>query len=95
MSLPILNILENLGVPNLASEILILNEPFDWSNTNEIIEQIEERLISNSIDLNARKKIIRIVTEALDNVCKHAIDYPSQHVSSFICHLDTKNKLYL
>jgi hypothetical protein len=74
---------------------LILNEPFDWSNTNEIISQIEERLTSNSIELNAKKKILKIVTEALDNVCKHAMKYPTQHVSSFICHLDSSNKLYI
>lgn len=95
MSLPILNVLENLGVPSIASEVLILNEPFDWSNTNEIISQIEERLTSNSIELNAKKKILKIVTEALDNVCKHAMKYPTQHVSSFICHLDSSNKLYI
>ena len=95
MSLPILNVLENLGVPKVASEILILNEPFDWSNTNEVINQIEERLTNQSVELNAKKKILKIVTEALDNVCKHSIDYPTQHVSSFICHLDMKDKLYI
>ncbi|NDF60650.1 MAG: hypothetical protein EB100_06170 [Crocinitomicaceae bacterium] len=95
MSLPILNVLENLGVPSVASEVLILNEPFDWSNTNEIISQIEDRLTFRTVDLTAKKKILKIVTEALDNVCKHAMSYPSQHVSSFICHLDMNDKLYI
>lgn len=95
MSLPILNVLENLGVPSVASEVLILNEPFDWSNTNSVISQIEDRMIARNIELVAKKKILKIVTEALDNVCKHAVKYPSQHVSSFICHLDLNSRLYI
>jgi hypothetical protein len=95
MSLPILNVLENLGVPSVASEVLILNEPFDWSNTNAIIGQIDERLTLRAIELPAKRKILKIVTEALDNVCKHAFKYPSQHVSSFICHLDMADRLYI
>ncbi len=95
MSLPILNVLENLGVPQLASEVLILNEPFDWTKTNELIENIEERLTFGEIELGKKKKIIKVVTEALDNVCKHASIYPTQQVSSFICHLGEDDKLYI
>ena len=61
MSLPILNVLENLGVPSVASEVLILNEPFDWSNTNSVISQIEDRMTARSIELVAKKKILKIV----------------------------------
>jgi hypothetical protein len=94
MSLPILNLLENLGVPRVASEILVLNEPFDWTNTSKMIDQIDQKLNVDSIDISSKKKIMKIVTEALDNVCKHSINSKSQHVSSFICYLDPKNKLY-
>jgi hypothetical protein len=95
MSLPILNVLENLGIPSIASEVLILNEPFDWSNTNSVINQIDDRLTARNIELVAKKKILKIVTEALDNVCKHSVKYPTQHVSSFLCHLDMTNRLYI
>ena len=93
MSLPILNVLENLGVPQVASEVILLNEPFDWTKTNALIEEIELKL-SSEVDLGKRKKIVKVVTEALDNVCKHSSVYPYQQVSSFICHLDSE-KLYI
>lgn len=95
MTLPILNILENLGVPSLASEVIVLNEPFDWSKTNDLILQVNESMTFAGIELGKRKKIIKIVTEALDNVCKHASIYPNQQVSSFICHLGAEDKLYI
>lgn len=95
MTLPILNVLENLGVPRLASEVLVLNEPFDWSKTNDLIIQVEKTLNFTDFDLGKRKKIIKVVTEALDNVCKHASIYPTQQISSFICHLGEDDKLYI
>ncbi len=94
MSLPILNVLENLGVPKNASQIIVLNEPFDWSKTSEIIEEIESRL-SETIELGKQKKIIKVVAEALDNVCKHGSIYPTQQVSSFICHYDNEDMLFI
>ncbi len=54
MSLPILNVLENLGVPQVASEVILLNEPFDWTKTNALIEEIELKL-SSEVDLGKRK----------------------------------------
>jgi hypothetical protein len=95
MSLPILNVLENLGVPSVASEVLILNEPFDWTNTNDIIVQIEERLAVINLEVSTKKKVLKVVTEALDNVCKHASKFPTQQVSSFICHLGENDSLYI
>lgn len=94
MTLPILNVLENLGVPRMASEILVLNEPFDWTKTSQILEDIENEL-SSDIDLGKRKKIIKVVAEALDNVCKHSSKYPNLQVSSFLCHIDDQEKLYI
>ena len=61
MSLPILNVLENLGVPQVASEVILLNEPFDWTKTNALIEEIELKL-SSEVDLGKRKKIVKVVS---------------------------------
>ena len=59
MSLPILIVLENLGVPQVASEVILLNEPFDWTKTNALIEEIELKLASE-VDLGKRKKIVKV-----------------------------------
>jgi hypothetical protein len=94
MSLPILNVLENLGVSRLADELLVLNEPFDWTKTNQILDDIEIKL-SVDIDLGKRKKIIKVVAEALDNVCKHSSKLSNLQVSCLLCHIDKDDNLYI
>jgi hypothetical protein len=94
MALPIENILENIGVPKESKNIITLNEPFDWENTAVVIELMDKHLDQLNFDISGKKKVIKIVTEVLDNVCRHAQKFPSHSVSCFSAKSD-KEYLYL
>lgn len=82
MSFPIDSLLEQFGVPKFAQEVISIVEPFDWSNTTDTILSLENQLNLMGVPLKVKKDAIKIVTEILDNVCKHAFDGKNQ-VSSF------------
>lgn len=73
MSLPIFKLMENFGVPKEAKELITLNEPFDWNNTGEAILELESHVEELNISTKSKKQINKIVTEILDNVCRHAM----------------------
>jgi len=92
MSLPIINLLENFGVPALAEELVTLEAPFDWSNTSKVILKLEEKIEGLEISTKAKKYITKIVTESLDNVCRHtSLNVVSSTVSNFRCYIYDRN----
>lgn len=93
MSLPIFKLMENFGVPKDAKELITLNEPFDWNNTGEAILELESHVDELNITTKSKKQINKIVTETLDNVCRHAIQGESK-LSCFSCKIHD-NKIFV
>ena len=92
MSIPLQNLLEKFGVPASAEELVTLNAPFDWSNTADAILELETKIDGLEITKKAKKYIAKIVTESLDNVCRHAsFNVESTPVSSFTSYLADAN----
>ena len=88
MSIPLHHLLEKFGVPASAEELVTLNAPFDWTNTADAILELETKIDGLEITTKAKKYIAKIVTESLDNVCRHAsFNVESTPVSSFTSYL--------
>ncbi len=88
MSIPFHNLLEKFGVPAAAEELVTLNAPFDWANTANAILELENKIDGLEITKKAKKYIAKIVTESLDNVCRHAsLNIESTPISSFSSYL--------
>ena len=88
MSIPFHNLLKKFGVPASAEELVTLNAPFDWANTADAILKLENKIDGLDITTKAKKYIAKIVTESLDNVCRHAsFNLESTPISSFTSYL--------
>lgn len=95
MSLPIFKLMENFGVPTDAVELVTINEPFDWNNTSAAILEIEDRVEEMHVSLKSKKQINKIVTEILDNVCRHAAEEGNTSLlSCFTCKIK-EDKIYV
>lgn len=92
MSLKLENLLANFGVSEDAINLLLLTEPFEWENTTEAIYEVEEKLNQFDLTLNSRKIINKIITESLDNVCRHSEANVFGELSSFSCKIDLSSK---
>ena len=92
MSLKLENLLVNFGVSEEAIDILLLKEPFEWENTTKAIYEVEEKLNKFDLTLNSRKIINKIITESLDNVCRHSEVNDFGELSSFSCKIELNSK---
>lgn len=88
MSLKLENLLINFGIPSTAIEILLMQEPFKWENTTNAILEVENCLNQFDLTVNSRKVINKIITESLDNVCRHSEVNEFGDLSSFSCKID-------
>jgi hypothetical protein len=85
MSLPIDVVLQNFGIPDDAVSVVSLNHPFNWENTTDLLLDLEEKLKNLDLPLKIQKKLSKIVTEAVDNVCRHGLKAEDNKLSSFTC----------
>lgn len=94
MSLPIDVVLKNFGIPSDAKEIVAMNYPFDWENTSEVLIDAEKKLSSLDFPIKVQKRLMNIITEALDNVCRHGLKSHENKLSSFTCRIHD-GKVYM
>ena len=95
MSLELENLVKNFEINSLSEELITLTAPFDWSSTSEVILKLQKRVDQLDITLKAKKYIAKIITESLDNVCRHVLkNIEYSDLSSFTCVLND-DKLYV
>lgn len=89
-------LLENsFDLPTSAEVLITLDAPFDWSSTEAVILNLEKKISLLDITKKGKKYIAKIITESIDNVCRHVLKNKEfNHLSSFICAL-FEDKLYI
>jgi hypothetical protein len=80
-------VLQNFGIPSEAKEIVAMHYPFDWDNTSEVLLDTEKKLNELAFPIKVQKQLINIITEALDNVCRHGLKSDENKLSSFSCRI--------
>jgi hypothetical protein len=95
MSINIDFLVKSFDLPIDAEVLITLDAPFDWSSTSEVILKLEKRIGELEISTKGKKYIAKIITESIDNVCRHVLKKKElNQLSSFICAL-FEDKLYI
>ena len=87
MPLPIEVVLQDFGIPAEAKEIVAMHYPFDWENTSQVLLEAERKLEDLDFPIKVQKRLMNIITEALDNVCRHGFQSDENKLSSFTCRI--------
>lgn len=72
-------------IPEDAIEICAFQEPFNWENTTNIIVLLNNKIEEFNFSVKVKRKVINIITECLDNVCKHRLNNNPSDFSTFVC----------
>lgn len=82
-------VLGNLLLPRDIEHLVKIEDDIIWEDTAQILLELDNKLKS-ILDISKRKKVLRIVTEILDNVVKNKLKNPPDVFMG----LQTKNKLF-
>lgn len=81
-------------IPQSAIEICAFEKPFNWSDTVNVIFELESKINRFDFSSTIKTRIINIVIECLENVRKHASNHDCTVLSNFTCRY-LNGKLYV